>query len=239
MEPNANNDQNAGAASPGNPNPSDQGGQGANPAPSSGEPAGQNGNQPNSGVDSEKEQLRKDNIALNRALVEARRNGRQNNPGAGNNNNGQDNPFDTESGRYGVALELADARLRGGLEERINLYPELPPDVVQRIRLNPWAFASRQSFLSGDFESALDEVEMQLLEKANELSGQNPNAQGNPANPQGDGQGTPANVNNNPAPEPPAADAAVPGSEEDTNPWTMPLGKLEVIAKKEMAANST
>lgn len=217
----------AGAASQGAPVSGTQGG---DTTPSS-TPQNQNGNQPDN-RDEMIKTLQENVKGLNKALIDARRSGRQGNlPNAGA---GDENPFNTEAGQYAAALELSDARLRGNIEERIALYPELPADEIQRIRLNPWAFASRQSFLAGDWETALDEIEEKIANRVDQLSAANPvQSQGQ----QTPGANPPASVNANPAPEG-EAEEATPGTNEDENLWTMPMDKLERLKNKAVAKMS-
>lgn len=233
---NVNDQNNAGAAgspSSGTPDAGNQGGDGGSQTQGQGTPNGQNGNHPDSG-DDEVTKLRKENKTLNKLLVESRRASRQKVTPAGDNSEGS--PFDSEAGQYAASLELSDARLRGNIEERIKLYPELPSEEVQRIRLNPWAFASRQSFLSGDYESALDEIEQAMLDRVEELETAKSSTQPQGQQPAG-GASAPAQVNANPAPEG-QAEQAVPGSTEDENPWTMPMDKLEMRKNQAVAKMS-
>ncbi len=222
-------------ASPATPDPGNQGEQpGAKPStqPESGQPSSvpddpTKGTPPDPRDETIKQQ-KQDIKNLNRAVIDAKRDGRK----TPISSDQQENPFDSEAGQYAATLELSDARLRGGLEERIALYPELPPEEMQRIRLNPWAFASRKSFLEGDYEMALQEVEQAMLDRVEEIveekakSTKTPQGQDQP-----EGAPAPAQVDANAAPE--THDEAIPGSEEDVNPWTMPLDKLEQLAKKE------
>lgn len=101
--------------------------------------------------------------------------------------------------------------------------------------MNPWAFASRQSFLTGDWETALDEIEEKIANRVEEM------AAGNPTQSQGQTQPSapvaPATVNANPAPEG-EADDAEPGTEQDENLWTMPMWKLEKLKDKAVAKMS-
>lgn len=186
-------------------------------------------NQPNQ-RDEELKILKKNVQDLNKALIDAKRANRQKSSPMGGE--GEGNPFETEAGQYAASLELSDARLRGGLEQRIALYPELSGAELQRIRLNPWAFASRQSFLTGDWETALDEVEEAIANRVEELAG-NPSQ----PSPQPASVPAPATVNPNPAPEGAAVDVE-PGTAEDENLWTMPLGKLERLKNKAVAKMS-
>jgi hypothetical protein len=217
---------NAGAASPG---ASDPGTPGGDTTPSN--PGDPNGASPDK-RDEEINVLKKNIQGLNKALIDSRRSSRQktsplDNPAGG------DNPFDSEAGQYAAALELSDARLRGNMEERIALYPELAPEELQRIRLNPWAFASRQSFLQGDWETALDEIEEKIANRVEELAGNPPPTKGQSQ----PGAPAPATVNANPTPEVPAEDVE-PGSNEDQDLWTMPLNKLERLKNKAVAKMS-
>ena len=212
----------AGVASQGDPNsgiPS-----GGDTTPNANPQDHNNGSQPDNR--DEKIKVLEQNIkGLNKALLDAKRAGRQGNiPTA---NPGSENPFDSEAGQYAAGLELSDARLRGNLEERLALYPELQGDEIQRVRLNPWAFASRQSFLTGDWETALDEIEGKIAEQVEKL------AAGNPKQSQGQPQpgAMPATVNANPAPQA-NADDAEPGTPEDENLWSMPMDKLEKLKNK-------
>lgn len=222
---NVNDQNNAGAAGAAGSGASDAGAQGNNAASQTqgqGTPSGQNGNQPDNQWAEKEAEYKRQIKALNKAVVESRRASRQKVSPMGDDSEGS--PFDSEAGQYAASLELSDARLRGNLEERIGLYPELPPEEVQRIRLNPWAFASRKSFLTGDWESALDEVEQAMLDRAEALEAAKSSNQ--PQGQQPGGASAPAQVNANPAPEGAAAQA-VPGTAEDEDPWTMPLDKLE------------
>ena len=218
------NDQNVGAAAPdslGSPNL-------GNPSADAGlnsTPDGQGGNQSNQWADKErqyKEQIR----SLNKAVVESRRGGSR--PQAGQGQGDGNDAFGTPEGQYAIAIELAENKLRGGLENVIPLYPEVPASEVARIRANPWAFVSRQTFLTGDWETGMLEVEQALLERADALSAAN-QPTGSPQ-----GNASPVTVNSNPAPEPKAVDADA-GSQEDENPWTMPMDKLEKAKNKAVA----
>lgn len=230
MDNNNENDQNAG--DPGVASPGDSGAgipSGGDTTPT-GTPADPSGNAPV--TDADKIKILEQNIkGLNKALIDSRRSGRQKTSPM---DNPEGNPFDSEAGQYAAALELSDARLRGNMEERLALYPELSGDEIQRIRLNPWAFASRQSFLTGDWETALDEIEEKVATKVDELAG-------SPAQPQGQQPASapvaPATVNANPAPEG-EAEQATPGSPEDQNLWTMPLSELEKLKNKAVAKMS-
>lgn len=216
------------AADPGAPSPA------ADPtpaAPGGGTPPANAPANPADQRDEEIKLLKKNIQGMNKALIDARRSGRK--PMSPMNTPEGENPFNSEAGQYAAALELSDARLRGNMEERLALYPELSGEELQRIRLNPWAFASRQSFLTGDWETALDEVEEKIASRVEELAG---NPQPAPAAPSAPAP-APATVNANPAPEG-VADDADPGSAEDQNLWTMPMGKLERLKNKAVATMS-
>ena len=229
MDQNNENDQNpggAGVASDGNPGSGMPSGDTTTPAT----PDGQNGT--SSDQRDEEIKILKQNIqGLNKALIDSRRSSRQTKLPGDNLPDG--NPFDSEAGQYAASLELSDARLRGNMEERIALYPELSGAELQRIRLNPWAFASRQSFLTGDWETALDEIEEKIANRVEELAG-NPTPTKGQSQP---GAPAPATVNANPTPEVLPEDVE-PGSNEDQDLWTMPLNKLERLKNKAVAKMS-
>lgn len=189
---------------------------------STGIPPVQNDNQSNAGID-ELAQLKANNRALNKALIEARRGSRQ--QPIGQQGDGT-SPFETPEGQYAISLELATGQLSRKLEGVLDLYPELPASEVARIRRNPWAFAGYDSYRAGDVESALLEIEQALLDRAEEINATK-SPSGQPVPP------TPAQINANPAGE--SALEATPGSEEDESPWTMPLSKLEKVKNKELA----
>ena len=220
-------DPNAGNADVPSSDPSDLGSQDGNGTQPSGNPVGQDGGQnPNQGTD-EIAKYKNENRILNAKIVELQRNANRNN---GANPQGQgDNPFESPVGQYAISLQLATGQLSQKLENVYSLYPEIPATEIARIRKNPWAFASQESYMAGDVDTAMLEIEQNLLDRAEELSAadgtQNPNANGQPK---------PATINNNPTPEM-AADDAEPGSEEDQNPWTMPMDKLAKVKNKEVA----
>ena len=216
------NDLNTGGAGTGTSGAADAGGQGANPGSNS-QPANQNGSQPtNWEVEARKHQA--EVRRLNEALITARRGGQQ-----GNGQNDGGDPFGSVEGKYGAALRIAEADVRGGLEGRLSFYPEIPADLISQIRKNPWAFVRQENYLKADAGAALDDIETFLLEKANEISAQNGGNQGSQG---GQTSKNPANINSNPAPDLEAE--ADPGSEEDTNPWTMPMDKLAKVKNREL-----
>lgn len=210
-------DPSLGAPAGGTPDNSDSGNQGATPS-ASGASGDQGGAQPADWAAKEK-QYQQQIRSLNQAVIDSRRSGNRNQPG--NTPEGNDPNMD----QYAMALEVAENRLRSGLEPILKLYPEIPASEIARVRSNPWAFAGRESMLSGDFSTALLEIEQALLDRATELGGQPANGQ-TPAN----GQPAPANLNNNPAPAAPETDPA-----QGQDLWSMPMEELEKLKNKEVA----
>lgn len=214
-------DPNAGAPVDGGSGVPNDGAQGGNPS-NAGAPSNQGGNQPDPWAAKEKQY--QDQIkALNKAVIESRRSG-------GNSNRqpaapGTDDPQDQLSQQYAMAIEVAENRLRSGIEPVFGLYPEVPAKIVSQIRSNPWAFSSRQSFLSGDFETAKMEIEQYLLDLAEE---------GKPTDGQGANQPAPANLSNNPTP----GNQDDPANQPEENLWAMPIDQLEKLKEKELAKAS-
>lgn len=217
-------DPNAGIPDGGSQGIPDSGNPGGNPSSNNGTPDGQGG-QPTDERETELARLRENNRALNKALIEARRGGRN-----GQQQNGQQGDPDTSSPeyQYATAIRLATADLRGKLEDVYDLYPEVPQQVIAQIRKNPWAYASQQSYFAGDWETAALEIEGYILDQAESSAGQGADPNPKP---------TPAQINGNPAPTPANPDAD-PGSDEDENDWTMPIDKLEKKARKLQAKQS-
>jgi hypothetical protein len=214
-------DQNAGIAGDGSQgNYSDTGDLGGNqPSSLSQQPNGQDG-QPTDTRDAELARMRDEVKRLNQHIVESRRNQRQP-QGQEPQNEGYD-AFSDPAGQYSIALQVATGNLRAKLEDVVSLYPELTPTEVARIRKNPWAFASQDAFINGDVDTALLEIEQAMLERADEITAEQKTQ---PEAPRA------AQVPANPAPEPEME--TEPGTEEDEDPWTMPLTKLK--AKKDQA----
>lgn len=220
------NDPNAGAAGDGSlatPDLGTPGGDPSTPPSNSGSPEGQNGQPPAQGAD-ELTKYKAEVRRLNQALAKASSQPKGNQPQPGQDPNQNGYGFDTPEGQYAAALQIADAQVRKGLEDRIDLYPEVDSKDLAQVRKNPWAFASHEAYITANVEQALSDIEYHLLDLAEAKAG-------NPASPTNP---TPASVNGNPAPVPPPVNVA-PGTEEDTNPWTMPLDKLEKVAQKEVA----
>lgn len=237
-------DPNAGAGDPG------QGNQpGGNPNDggqnNGADPGNQNGQQTDP-RDAELAKQKAEIQRLNRALVQQnRRSSSQTRQPGNQGGEGQSNPFETPEGQYGIALQLATNELRGRMEGIFTHYPEIPAGEISRIRMNPWAFASHEAFISGDWQRALEDIEYALLDRVDELAadpnnkgGQNgqQNGTGN-SNGQGGKKTVPAQVNNNPNNVPDTD--ALPGSPEDENPWTMPMDKLEKKAFTEIRRKQT
>lgn len=161
--------------------------------------------------------------ALNKAVVDARRDGRANKGNEGAADAPGSNPTAEE---YSQSLEIADGRLRGGLEKRLALYPELPEEEKARIRNNPWVFANAASWKSADWETALDEIELTMVDRVEELEKANKDTKPDPqGSPEG---GQPANVAGNPAPEGGNNAATAEATKEDL--FNMPMDKLEKLA---------
>jgi hypothetical protein len=152
--------------------------------------------------------------ALQRQMIAARRSqGTPQNPAAPG---GESDPASQAQRDIAVAYQLADGKLREQMESVYDLYPEITPKELSQIRRNPWAYCTRQTFLEGDVETAKLEIEQYIAD----LVESRVEGQPQPKIP----SGTPVN----PAPAPqPAVEQAVPGSDEDENDATMPMGKLE------------
>lgn len=169
-------------------------------------------------------ELRRQNQLLNKNVIDARRQ-----PGRTPNNGQSEIDLSTPEGQYGVALQVAENQVRSKLEEVLPLYPELTPDMVQRIRRNPWSFASREAMLTGNAELAAYEIEKAIYDHIESLPKSPSPAPSQPGNP----AKAPARVNNNSISDPENDEVVIPGTMGDTNPWTMPLDKLEQLAVKE------
>lgn len=214
-----NTDQNAGAAGDTGSGAPDLGTQNANGSQPSGTPGDQGGQQTDT-RDAELATLRDNNRILNQRLVEAKKA----NSSQPQNADGT-SPFDTPEGQYAISLELATGKVSRELSGRIlPLYPELSPSEVQRIQKNPWAFASYDTFIRGDVDTALLEIEQALADRVAEIEAEKKGSQTPTQTP------NPATLNSNPTNEPNVD--AIPGSTEDEDPWTMPLDKLGSLKDK-------
>lgn len=129
---------------------------------------------------------------------------------------------------FSTAFDLADAKVRSGLENVIPLYdgtqpsyegePALSPEDIARIRKNPMAFVSlatmKQYFLDGNVEPVLLEIEQTMADRAARLSANNNKGSGG------------KQVNPSPAPEAGANQGQKQGS---ADLWTMPMDQLEQL----------
>jgi len=221
MENNNANDFNAGNPGGGSPGYSDPGTQGANPTSDQGDPGNQSG-QSSDPRDTKIADYEKQLKALNKQLIDARRNGTApQNRGNNNQDPNAEPDFNDPKTQYGMAMKMASADLRSGLERVLDLYPELPAESVNAIRRNPWAYAQESSFLSLNAENALLDIEEKIADYVDSLGSQN-----NPPAPN-DKTGnvpTPAAINPNAAAEP----EGDPGQ----NDWNIPLDELEKKANK-------
>jgi hypothetical protein len=187
-----------------------------NGQPASAAPAGA----PDLGV--ENKRLKGQISAMQRQLIESRRSQGQvpQAPGQGDPND----PAAKIQNDIAVAYQLADGQLREQMESIYDLYPEITPQELSQIRRNPWAYCSRKTFMQGDVETAKLEIEQHIADAVESRGGGQPQPQ------------VPSGVPVNPAPAPQqAVDPGVPGSDEDTNDWTMPMANLEKKVSKAKA----
>src|SRR5687767_992885 len=211
-------DPNQGTAGGDNSGSADLGNQGGNSSQPSGSD-GQGGTAPDA-RDQRIKDLETNLKSLNQALVDSRRGSLKGQTKSQDPGNLPD--ANSPEGQYAIALQVAENSLRSRLEEVLPLYPELKdhPEIVQRIRTNPWAFAKREAFLTGNWELGALDVEQAIADEVDRLSSQTAPSQ--------NGKPTPAMVNNNPVQtQQPQGQGAQNGSGEDENPWTMPMDKLE------------
>lgn len=191
-----------------------------------GNPEQSNGYQPEESIEDWKNkysEMLEQNKALNRLLVEARRQANSNRssykPGQVNDqgNEGQISDF-------GTAMKLAEADLRSELDGILDLYPELPANMVRLIRSNPWGYASRDSFMNLNVPNALLDIETWVANYVAELSSEDTGTQESKAPIKVPASKMKPNAVSEGALE---DEDVIPGSQEDTNPYTMPLDKLE------------
>lgn len=227
MENNNANDFNAGATGDQGAG-SDQGTGADNGSQQSGNPGNQQG-QGSDTRDSKISELEKNNIALNKALVEARRAGNQN-PQRQQNADGQQDPNDPAV-QYGNAIVVAEGDLRSKLEPILELYPELTDADKAQIRRNPWAFVDRDNFLSLNVANSLIDIEEHIAKIA---EGQTTVSQEQNANGDGSQQTTPAKVNQNPASDGQQGN----GQSNPMEDWAMPMDQLEAKVGKIKQANA-
>jgi len=164
------------------------------------------------------------NKALNRLLVQERR---QANSSKGLFKPGQANDQgDGEQGQpsdFGTALKIATSDIRAELDNKLELYPELPASVVKQIRSNPWGYAGQDSLLSLNVPNALLDIEQWVADYVAGISSETAGTQ----EPSAPIKVPASKVKPNAAPEGVEGDEdVIPGSPEDTNPYTMPLDKL-------------
>jgi len=130
---------------------------------------------------------------------------------------------------FEAAAELSEAKLRNELETKIfPLYDgsdaafkdeaQLPASEIARIRQNPWAFASRQSFMhalkTGDLQPAMLDIEEAISARVEEAANNNNNQP----------KGVVKTVNPNPV-----APAAPANQPQGQDLWTMPMEQLEQL----------
>ena len=173
--------------------------------------AGDTGGQPSSQDDAAKLKEENERLKGNLAAIQRREYlNRRSIGGQGQPQPGQGQPGgqtfgnidDSTAQQIAVAYEVADGQLRRELEPILALYPELDASDLSRIRTNPWAFTSRQSFMTGDVASALYEIEQMIAKQVEDKASTT-------ASP-GGGKGKA--INPNPAPTPQPKKAAVPGT---------------------------
>jgi hypothetical protein len=191
------------------------------PAPDAGNGssiANQNGQQaPNPatpGVDpvEENRRLKGQISALQKQMIQSRRS-----QGTTPQNPADPNDLNAQAQQQiALAYELADGQLRRQMDEIYGLYPEMTPQELNQIRRNPWAYCSRETFMTGDVDTAKLEIEQYIADLVASR------ATGAPAPAVPSGQGI------NPSPAPQAdPEPAIPGSDEDPNDLTMPMDQLE------------
>lgn len=147
-----------------------------------------------------------------------------------NINNQPNGEGDDENTRvFEAAAELSEAKLRNELETKyFPLYdgsdpefanePQLPVGEIARIRQNPWAFASRESFMTalktGNLQPALLDIEQAIADRIDAMAN-NPNPQP---------KGVVKTVNPNPV-----APAAPANQPQGQDLWSMPMEQLEQL----------
>jgi len=197
------------------------------------QPSGNPGDQQGQGSDerdSKIAELSKNNAALNKALVEARRAGNQN-PQRQQNADGQQDPNDPAV-QYGNAIVVAEGDLRSKLEPVLELYPELTEADKAQIRRNPWAFVDRSNFLSLNVANSLIDIEEHIAKIAEGQSTVKQEQNANGGN--GSQQTTPARVNQNPASDGQQGD----GQSNPMEDWSLPMDQLEAKVNKIKSANA-
>ena len=190
-----------------------------------GNPGQPNSDQPVEDWKAKHDALLEQNRGLNRALVDARRQAnsskslikpaQDNEPANGAQPQNQD---------FNTSMRLAESDIRSELDGVLELYPELPANMVKLIRSNPWAYASRDSFLNLNVPNSLLDIETWIADYVAGLESENPSTQV----PQAPVKVPASKMKPNAAPEGgEEGDDVIPGSQDDSNPYTMPLEKLE------------
>lgn len=190
------------------------------------------GNDANGEQPDELEALRQENLRLRgqtSALTKKLTTQMRGNPNQNFNNQPGGEGEDENTKVFEAAAELSEAKLRNELETKIfPLYDgsdpaykdeaQLPASEVARIRQNPWAFASRQSFMTalktGNLQPAMLDIEEAIAERVDALA----------ANPNLKPKGVVKTVNPNPI-----APAAPTKTEQKQDLWGMPLDQLEQL----------
>ena len=190
-----------------------------------GNPEQPNGDQPAEDWRGKYDNILDQNRALNRLLVDARR---QANSNKSSYKPGQANDQGNEAGQpndFGTAMKIAESDLRLELDGILDLYPELPTNMVKLIRSNPWGYANRDSFMNLNVPNALLDIETWVANYVAETSSEEESAQ----EPQAPIKAPVSKMKPNAVPEGLVEEDAdvIPGSPDDTNPYTMPLDKLE------------
>lgn len=190
-----------------------------------GNPGQPNSDQPVEDWEGKYTEAQRQNVALNKLLVEARRQAnsskslikpaQDNEPANGAQPQNQD---------FNTSMRLAESDIRSELDGVLELYPELPANMVKLIRSNPWAYASRDSFLNLNVPNSLLDIETWIADYVAGLESENPSTQV----PQAPVKVPASKMKPNAAPEGgEEGDDVIPGSQDDSNPYTMPLEKLE------------
>lgn len=205
---------------------------GADASADNGNPGQPNSDQPVEDWEGKYSEEHKQTVALNRLLVDARRQANSNKglykPGQVNDQGNEGQPG--QPTEFGTALKIATSDLRTELDGILELYPELPVSVAKQIRKSPWGYANQDSLLSLNIHNALLDIEQYVADSVAGLSPETPSTQ----EPQAPIKVPASKVKPNAAPEGVGGDEdVVPGSPEDANPYTMPLDKLErKVARK-------
>ena len=170
---------------------------------------------------SKHDEAQKHNRALNRKLVEAKRqaNTKPEQPAQANEPGGR------LEGDFSARMNVAEGELYRGLEKIIKLYPELDPSFITRIRENPWAFVNRASFKALNVPNALLDIEQTMADTAGALEKKTDPADAGP-------KPTAKQV------KPSQAPIGTPEDQEDEpSDWEIPLPEIEKKVKKIKRSN--